>query len=187
MGQFDTPRDEWPILMARAQAGDQQAYTRLLTVLVPVIRSMVRKQIDDAVLTEDVIQDVLLAVHRVRHTYDPACPFLPWLKAIAQARSIDALRRRGRQRHWEVAEEESLMQSGDLSCPQERRDTREELSLYLNQLSTRQRQIVEHVHLSEMSLAEAATESNLTVPAVKSLLHRALTNLRRFGAKHDRS
>lgn len=112
MGQFDTSRDEWPILMARAQAGDQQAYTRLLTVLVPVIRSMVRKQIDDAVLTEDVIQDVLLAVHRVRHTYDPACPFLPWLKAIAQARSIDALRRRGRQRHWEVAEEESLMQSG---------------------------------------------------------------------------
>ncbi|WP_158783037.1 sigma-70 family RNA polymerase sigma factor [Pantoea sp. BAV 3049] len=187
MDKTDTPREEWPILMAQAQAGNQQAYTRLLTALVPVIRSMVRKQIDDAVLVEDVIQDVLLAVHRVRHTYDPACPFLPWLMAIAHARTIDTLRRRGRQRHWEVAEVESVAHSEAVFVSQERQDPREELGVYLDQLSTRQRQIVEHVHLREMSLAEAATQNNLTVPAVKSLLHRALTNLRRFGAKHDRS
>lgn len=187
MGRSGTQRDEWPELMARAQAGQQQAYTRLLTELVPVIRSLVNKHVDDAVLVEDVIQDVLLALHRVRHTYDPACPFLPWLMAITQARSVDALRRRGRQRHWEVEEEDAATYPATSFVEPERPEVREELNLYLNQLSSRQRQIVEHVHLREMSLAEAATQNNLTVQAVKSLLHRALTNLRRFGAKHDRS
>jgi len=188
MDKSDTSRDQWPQLMAQAQAGEQQAYTQLLTALVPVIRSLVRKKIDDRVLVEDVIQDVLLTIHRIRHTYDPASPFLPWLVAITQARTIDALRRRGRQRHWEVRDDEAIMPpSMETASLPERQELREELVVCLQQLSTRQRRIVEHVHLKEMTLVEAALQNNLTVPAVKSLLHRALTNLRRFGAKHGRS
>jgi len=30
-------------------------------------------------MTEDAVQDVLLAIHEKRHTYDPARPFGPWL------------------------------------------------------------------------------------------------------------
>ncbi len=77
MDKSEAARDEWPHLMALAQSGDQQAYTRLLKALVPVIRSLARRQIADDILLEDVVQDVLLAVHRVRHTYDPASPFCP--------------------------------------------------------------------------------------------------------------
>ncbi|MGP3590703.1 sigma-70 family RNA polymerase sigma factor [Vagococcus sp. WN89Y] len=179
-------REQWPQLMVLAQAGDQQAYTRLLKALVPVIRSLVRKQISDDVLTEDVIQDVLLTLHRVRHTYDPASPFLPWLMAITSARTIDALRKRGRYRLREVENGEVF----DVPSPDTYTEThhaQEELSVLLNQLPPRQRQIIEHVHLHEMSLSETATRYNLTVSAVKSLLHRALTNLRRSGAHHDQS
>ena len=75
MEKYEATREQWPQLMALAQAGDQAAYTQLLKALVPVIRSLVRKQVDDDMLVEDVIQDVLLTVHRVRHTYDPASPF----------------------------------------------------------------------------------------------------------------
>lgn len=184
MDKFDTPREAWPGLMARAQAGDRQAYTQLLTALVPVIRTLVRKQIADDVLIEDVVQDVLLAIHRVRHTYSPDAPFLPWLMAITQARTVDALRRRGRLRLWETPEQECAIDSMALY---ESRDPGDELATFLNQLPQRQRQIVEHVHLREMSLKEAAIHNNLTVSAVKSLLHRALSNLRRFGASNDRS
>jgi thiol:disulfide interchange protein DsbD len=73
----DSARESWPALMEQAQAGDQLAYTRLLKALVPVIRSQIRKRIADDALVEDVIQDVLLTVHRVRHTYDPSYPFCP--------------------------------------------------------------------------------------------------------------
>ena len=34
---------------------------------------------------DDVVQDVLLTIHRARATYDPSRPFLPWLRAIASA------------------------------------------------------------------------------------------------------
>ncbi|WP_437615708.1 sigma-70 family RNA polymerase sigma factor [Erwinia sp. V71] len=189
MDKTAAPREQWPALMAQAQAGDQQAYTRLLTALVPVIRSLVRKQITDDVLTEDIIQDVLLTVHRVRHTYDPACPFLPWLVAITHARSVDALRWRGRQRRWETEDSDILQYAADSSrtASGEQQESREQLAQFLDQLPARQREIVEHVHLQQMSLAEAAQKNSLSIAAVKSLLHRALNNLRRSGAQHGKS
>lgn len=189
MANVVVPREQWPAFMARAQAGDRQAYTRLLQTLVPVIRAIVRKQVDDRVLVEDVIQEVLLTVHRVRHTYDPTCPFLPWLMAIVQARAVDALRRRWRHDRREVAEDDITLNIAD-SAPElktERLDAGEALKGFLNQLPARQRQLVEHVHLQEMSLVEAAEANNLSVSAVKSLLHRALNNLRRYGASHGQS
>lgn len=179
------PREAWPALMALAQAGDRDAYTRLLRAIVPAIRVIVRKQIADNVLVDDVIQEVLLTVHRVRHTYDPAFPFLPWLMAIAQARTVDTLRRRGRSLQRETDDENAF--AVPVPDNTEHQDREEELALILAQLPSRQRQIVEHIHLQEMSLAEAAARHNLSIAAVKSLLHRALTNLRRMGANHGRS
>src|SRR5438045_93946 len=46
--------------------------------------------------SEDIVQDILLAVHLKRHTWDVSAPFAPWLFAIARNKLIDALRRRGR-------------------------------------------------------------------------------------------
>lgn len=103
--------------------------------------------------------------------------------AIISARAVDALRRRGRYQQWEIPEE-TLPEPATSADPQ-KRDSREELAGYLRQLPSRQRAIVEHVHLREMSLTEATAHNNLSVAAVKSLLHRALKNLRRFGAHHD--
>ena len=185
MEQSEAPRDAWPHLMVLVQSGDQKAYTYLLRSLVPVIRSLVRRWIADEVLVEDVIQDVLLTLHRVRHTYDPAAPFLPWLMAISHARAVDALRRRGRYSQREVPEEN--MDTQAITSDGEADYAYADLSSLLDQLPERQRQVIENVHLREMSLAETALNSNLTVSAVKSLLHRAITNLRRSGQKYDRS
>jgi RNA polymerase sigma-70 factor (ECF subfamily) len=172
----------WPQLMVRAQDGDQIAYARLLKAIVPVIRGMVRRKIfhDDA-FVEDVVQDILLTVHRVRHTYDPQRPFLPWLAAIASARAIDALRARGRRQGWEVLDEEAVFAHPDGATAAEHDSlaAHQQLDSLLRRLPDRQRRMVELVHLRELSLAEAATASSMTLSAVKSLLHRAFTTLRR--------
>ena len=42
------------------------------------------------------MQDVLLSVHMVRATYDPARPFVPWLLAIVRNRLVDGARRYAR-------------------------------------------------------------------------------------------
>lgn len=166
--------------MARAQAGDRAAYNQLLKAMVPAIRALVCKKIRDEGLVEDVIQETLLAIHRVRHTYDPQRPILPWVAAIASARAIDALRHRGRRQ--EVRDEEELQRQPAASA-ESSADT-DILSGYLDNLPQRQREIVESVHLREQSLAQAAAETNQSLSAVKSLLHRAMVNLRKYGRGH---
>lgn len=174
----------WPALMARAQAGDKQAYNQLLKAMVPAIRAFVRKKIRDEALVEDVIQETLLAIHRVRHTYDPQRPILPWVAAIASARAIDALRQRGRSQEVQDDDALKLHPAG----PEDGVTGQDEITEYLGTLPLRQREIVESVHLREQSLAQAAAETNLSLSAVKSLLHRAMLNLRKYGSsKHEKS
>ena len=94
---------DWSILMARAQGGDGEAYRRLLVAIAPYLRSLALRHHRDPGDVEDTVQDVLLTVHAIRHTYDPTRPFGPWLLAIARRRIIDQLRRQGRTRAREVA------------------------------------------------------------------------------------
>src|SRR5947208_1300130 len=86
--------------MRSAISGDGAAYHRLLKSIAPVLRAAARRgltragqAVDQA---EDIVQDILFAVHLKRHTWDANAPFAPWLFAIARNKLIDALRRRGR-------------------------------------------------------------------------------------------
>ena len=171
---------EWPALMEAVQAGDQHSYRVLLYGIIPLIRLQVRRRVYEPALVEDVIQDVLLTLHRVRHTYDPAYPFIPWINAITTARSIDALRRRGRMWRREVSDDLALETQADelASRRVEGVSAESELGHLLDLLPTRQRQVVELVKLHEMSLGEAAQASQLSISAIKALLHRALIRLR---------
>jgi RNA polymerase sigma factor (sigma-70 family) len=88
--------------MAAAQRGDAAAYQALLRECLPIIAATVRAQGISGDRMDDVVQDTLLTIHRARRTYDPARPFLPWLRALARRRAIDILRRHGRQQAREV-------------------------------------------------------------------------------------
>ena len=166
--------------MSDAQAGDRAAYRHLLKEILPMVRALVRKRIFDPVLVEDVIQDTLLTVHRVRHTFDPAYPFLPWLMALANARAIDALRARGRLLRQEVSDPAAFDAYADplsdhhVSAASVASDVR----YWLGLLPQRQRRAVVLVKLRDMSVSDAARASNISISTLKSLLHRAMTNLR---------
>lgn len=181
-GEGEGTRADWPAWMARAQAGDQVAYNRLLKALVPLIRSVVRRKIGDDALVEDVVQDTLLTIHRVRASYDPARPILPWVAAIATSRVIDALRKRGRRLAREVHDDDAMTAYADPAAAPDTGGHARQVESLLRGLPARQRQVVEMVHLREMSLNEAAGKSRLSVGAVKSLLHRAFNSLRKNGA-----
>ena len=172
--------------MRMAQAGDEAAYARLLKALVPAIRITVRYRIYDEVLVDDVIQETLMTVHRLRHTYDPSLPMRPWLNAIAHARSIDALRKRGRSSGREVFDDVALDRAIDPHAGRavEKMMADEEVGRLLDSLPARQRAVVELVKLREMTLDEAAVESRTSVSAIKALLHRAIENLRKHKV-HD--
>ena len=92
--------EEWADLMRWGNAGDSGAYRRLLKAVTPVLRAVKRRGLARAGQpvdqSEDIVQEILLAVHLKRHTWDADAPFSPWLFAIARNKLVDALRRRGR-------------------------------------------------------------------------------------------
>ena len=170
----------WSGWMAAAQDGDSGAYARLLADVAPFVRVLVRRRCADPDRAEDVVQEVLLTVHRARQTYDPARPFTPWLAAICERRSIDALRRRVRLSAHEVSDPYAYETFADDSANKalEASDAAEALAVLIADLPSGQREALELVKLKELSLVEASQASGQSVGALKVSVHRALKALR---------
>jgi RNA polymerase sigma-70 factor (ECF subfamily) len=173
--------------MRAAQSGERTAYERLLRDVTPFIRSIVRRHCNNRADIEEMVQDTLLTLHRVRHTYDPARPFGPWLAAIASCRSIDALRRRVRVSKFEAPEDGAYETFADAAANSDLEAVRssEEIAQMLGRLPPKQREALEALKLKEMSLAEASVSSGQSVAALKVNAHRALKALRALF--HERS
>lgn len=171
--------DAWAKHMARAQDGDQDAYRALLEAVVPYIRAMASRALRERADVEDAVQDVLITLHKIRHTYDPSRPFRPWLAGIARHRLLDRLRAKGRRAVWEVAWEpvhETF--AADAANTEDRAWDGPALRAAMAALPTGQRQAIELTKLREMSLREASAASGMTEGALKVAVHRGLARLR---------
>jgi RNA polymerase sigma-70 factor (ECF subfamily) len=145
------------------------------------VRSVARRQGVPVDALDDVVQETLLTVHRVRHTYDPSRSYDAWLAAIASRRAIDALRSHGRRDRREVHDELALdlaPDRDDASADGERAQEAARLRAAIAELPPGQRQAVEELGLKEHSLAEAAEHTGRNTGALKVNLHRALKALR---------
>ena len=175
----DLRRSAW---MAAAQAGDGAAYQALLRDCIPVIKSVARRRGVAADHVDDVVQDVLLTIHRARQTYDPSRSFTAWMCVIADRRAIDLLRRIRRQDlrevHAPLAFEGHADQAADPAQGLVHSDATRAFTRAIASLPARQREAVQHVVLEERSLADAATLTRRTTGSLKVNLHRALKALR---------
>jgi RNA polymerase sigma-70 factor, ECF subfamily len=178
----------WSQLMRAAQAGERAAYERLLREVTPFIRSIVRRHCNNRADIEEMVQDTLLTVHRVRHTYDPSRAFSPWLAAIASRRGIDGLRRRIRVSKFEAPEAGAYETFADAAANSDLEGVHstQEVGELLRRLPPKQRQALEALKLKEMSLAEASVSSGQSVAALKVNAHRALKALRALFQEHQR-
>lgn len=176
--EADLRRAAW---MAAAQGGDRRAYERVLADSVPLIRAVARRQGVAPDTVDDVVQETLLTVHRVRHTYDPSRSYDAWLSAIAARRAIDALRSHGRRDRRELHDEyllEIQPDQNDATRETEREQQAQHLREAIATLPPGQREAVEQLALKERSLAEAAQHTGRNTGALKVNLHRALKALR---------
>jgi len=175
------PRD-WSGLMARAQNGDRHAYRTLLEDMTPYLRMLAARCFREPSDAEDAVQDVLLTIHAVRHTYDPGRPFGPWLVAIAHRRIIDRLRRQIRVRSREIElsteHETFLPDAANFHFDDSSADSAA-LHEAIATLAPDQRLAINLLKLKEMSLKEAALASGRSVSALKVATHRAIKSLRK--------
>lgn len=163
--------------MTEAQQGDREAFERLLTELLPLLRRTLRGRLRDDAALEDTVQSVLVAVFRARHTYRAERPFGPWLRAVARNASLDTLRDRSRR-----LEREAPIEAADPVSAPEPIPLHEPLSprmiRALSSLPDGQRQAVEMLYLRGMSVAEAAERVGISRGALKVRAHRGTRALR---------
>jgi RNA polymerase sigma-70 factor, ECF subfamily len=169
--------DEWTGLMQAAISGDSAAYHRLLKSVTPVLRAAARRGLARAGQpvdqSEDIVQDILLAVHLKRHTWDANAPFAPWLFAIARNKLIDALRRRGRRVFVNIddfAETLAEAPAAETASPAE-------VATQLSALPARQRDVLQSIAVESVSIKETAARLAMSEGAVRVALHRGLTSL----------
>jgi RNA polymerase sigma-70 factor (ECF subfamily) len=163
-------------LLARSLAGDEPAYRTFLAELAAHLRSWLRGRL--ARLPEeieDLLQEILLAIHNQRHTYDPKQPLKPWVHAIARYKIIDLLRRRSRNEMLNdpLDDEDQLFVAADGDAA----DARYDLAKLLDELPDRQRLPILYVKIEGASVADAAKRTGMSESAVKVGIHRGLKTL----------
>jgi RNA polymerase sigma-70 factor, ECF subfamily len=124
---------------------------------------------------EDLVQELLLAIHNQRHTYDPEQPLTAWAQAIARYKLIDLLRRRSRSDllHDPLDEEEELIAAADAGAAEARYD----VAKLLQELPDRQRLPILYVKIEGSSVADTAKRTGMSESAVKVGIHRGLKAL----------
>jgi RNA polymerase sigma factor (sigma-70 family) len=168
----------WEDLMRAANRGDAAAYRRLLQAITPVLRGVVRARGGGLgpETCEDVVQEVLLAVHVKRQTWREDAPLRPWLYAIARHKVADAFRARGHRTHLPIEDFIDALPAADGPDPTRGRD----IEKVLGRLEPRAADIVRGFGLRGETVAETADRLQMSEGAVRVALHRALKTIARL-------
>ena len=161
---------DWNALMTAAQSGNAGDYRRLLTEVGVWLRRYYIKRLPYA-MVDDTVQEVLLALHEKRHTYDPSKPFGPWLAAIARYKWIDRLRAMKAASLEELSDDLSVLDHGEAV------QSARSLEVLLSRLKPAQAEVIRLVKLQGLSIEEAATRTGQTISLVKVNIHRGLGRL----------
>ena len=164
--------------MRAANRGDATAYRRLLLAITPVLRSVIRARGTGLgpQACEDVLQEVMLAIHTKRHTWREDAPLRPWLYAIARHKVVDAFRARGRRLELPIDAFAEVLPAQDGPDPMDGYDMEKVLAA----LDPRAAEIVRAFGLRGETTAETAARLDMTDGAVRVALHRALRAIARL-------
>jgi RNA polymerase sigma-70 factor (ECF subfamily) len=161
-------------LMALYQQADASAAAALIDLLGPQLYRFFASQMGSTNEAEDMLQEVWLRIHRVRHTYRPGEPVIPWVYAIAHRVRIDNYRKRSRISSREVG-------TDVLPELQAQTDQRTDLPPFdemVAALPESQREVLVMLKVNGLSIEEIACATASTPGAVKQKAHRAYERLR---------
>jgi RNA polymerase sigma-70 factor (ECF subfamily) len=164
------------LLFQKALAGDALAYRTFLEEVAKSLRSFLARvaRTTQAEKIEDLVQEVLLAIHRKRDLYRPGMPVMPWVRAIAKHRMIDSIR--SEKRRPELVElSEEIESAFSVEQPIE---SFYDIDALLECLDERQRQILKLAKVEEVPLEEIARRLGISHSLVKVTVHRSLKKVR---------
>jgi RNA polymerase sigma-70 factor, ECF subfamily len=163
-------------LIIQSLAGDAAAYRIFLGELMKHLRSYLRRRLGGLPEeVEDLLQELLLAVHNKRHTYDPKQPLTAWVQAIARYKLVDLLRHRSRR---DVLTD-SLDEDDQVfaTTVNDAAEAQYDVAKLLLGLPDRQRLPILYVKIEGASVTDTAVRTGMSKSAVKVGIHRGLKAL----------
>lgn len=160
----------------RLRGGDPEAFALLVREYTPRLLGVARRLTGDHSTAEDLVQDTWIAAYRNRASFADGS-VLAWLIVILRRAFLQQQRsseRRGA-REQRYAREDQTRQT---SCDADARHDTASLFAALDQLSTRQRDVVVERIMAERSTADTARLLGIAEGTVKATLSQALHRLR---------
>ena len=169
--------DSFEVLMRQSQNGDQRAYAILLKETSLFLHRFLANRLRFTNEVDDLLQEILISIHKARHTYDSNRPYKPWVYAIAKFRLQDYLRAHYSDQLRHAIDfddmEESLQE-----CVTETAISFESIRGEIQKLPEKQAAILQLMHQEGYTSREIAEKIGMTESAVKVAAHRAYKALR---------
>lgn len=173
-------------LIGRVAGHDERAFGALYDATAARVHGLVLRIVQRAALAEEVVEDTFWQVWRQAPRFDAARGRpLTWLLAMARSRAIDALRHDERFRHEELSEDGA--EAGSAPPPPDLlQATRGSQALHqaLAALQARQRQLLALAFFQGLTHEEIAAREGMPLGSVKSVIRRALLQLRQALEAH---
>jgi RNA polymerase sigma-70 factor (ECF subfamily) len=162
--------------LEQARRGDQAAFCRLVAVYQRPVYNLAYRMLGNAVEAEDATQETFVRMYTKLGTYKPDRKLASWVLSIASHYCIDRLRRR--RINWLSLDEDPVaaVLPSHQPGPEEtalRREVREEMQASVMRLDPNYRVPLILRYWHDLSYEEIAEVMEISVPAVKSRLHRA--------------
>lgn len=176
-------------LMVRVREGDREAFALLVEKFKQPVFNLIYRTLRDATEAEDLAQNVFLQVYRAAHRYQPGAKFSTWLFTIARNACLNEIRRRSR--HPAESLDDPGSEQED-AAPRQLEDPRstsppeallqaelvEKIHQALGALPENQRTALLLCQQEELSYEEIGQVLKCSLPATKSLIHRARETLK---------
>jgi RNA polymerase sigma-70 factor, ECF subfamily len=165
-------------LVRQATGGDLDAFEELVRRLQRRVYGFAYHHVRDLDEAHDLTQEIFVKLYRNLARYDPARPFEPWFWKLAANTSINYRRKRvpvpTDQSPDHIAAADSTVPLHDPA-----------LSDALTQLDPAYRLPILLHYYADLSLEQVGQSMNLSIPAIKSRLHRARALLRNSLAESE--
>ena len=175
-GDYEFAATDFGRLMLLYQRGDRTAVTVLVKSLSPQLYRFFASQLGSRTDAEDMLQDAWLRIHRVRHTYRPEEPLLPWVYAIARRVRVDHYRKRQRI----TSRETPAVKLPELPASAKEPNRLLSFEELVASLPESQREVLVMLKVNDLTIEGVARAMSSTVGAVKQKAHRAYERLRRL-------
>src|SRR5713226_8846371 len=158
-------------LLRQATGGDLDAFEELVRRLQRRVYGFAYHHLRDRDEAHDLTQEIFVKLFRNLRRYDSERPFEPWFWKLAANTSINYRRRR-----VPLPAEQPADEAGRADTAQPRHDP--SLLDALAQLDPSYRLPILLHYYADLSLEQVSQSLNLSIPAIKSRLHRARAQLR---------